>query len=124
MDISKYWKTIVDTIQDGVMVVDPGGKVLSVNPAAEHLTGYKAKELIGKSCRILDCTGCDIIGEGYAEKWCGLFLKGNVKAKKCLITNKDHRSVNVIKNATILYDENKKIIGAVETLTDMSTMVS
>jgi transcriptional regulator with PAS, ATPase and Fis domain len=124
MDISKYWKTIVDTIQDGVMVVDPGGKVLSVNPAAEHLTGYKAEELIGRSCRILDCTGCYIIGEGYAEKWCGLFLKGNVKAKKCLITNKDHRTVNVIKNATILYDENKNIIGAVETLTDMSTMVS
>ena len=124
MDISKYWKTIVDTIQDGVMVVDPGGKILSVNPAAEHMTGYKADELIGKSCRILDCTGCDIIGEGYAEKWCALFLKGNVKAKKCLITNKDHRTINVIKNATILYDENQTIIGAVETLTDMSTLVS
>jgi two-component system, NtrC family, response regulator HydG len=124
MDISKYWKTIVDTIQDGVMVVDPGGKVLSVNPAAEHLTGYKAQELIGKSCRVLDCTGCDIIGEGYAEKWCGLFQKGNVKAKKCLITNKDHRTISIIKNATILYDENQHIIGAVETLTDMSTLVS
>jgi len=124
MEISKYWKTIVDTIQDGVMVIDPGGKVLSVNPAAEQLTGYKAEELIGKSCRILDCTGCDIIGEGFAEKWCGLFLKGNVKAKKCLITNKEHRTINVIKNATILYDENKQVIGAVETLTDMSTLVS
>ena len=88
MDISKYWKTIVDTLQDGVMVVDPGGKVLSVNPAAEKLTGYKSEELIGKSCRVLDCTGCQIIGEGTAEKWCGLFAKGNVRAKKCLIKNK------------------------------------
>jgi len=124
MDISEYWKTIVDTLQDGVMVVDPGGKVLSVNPAAEQLTGYKAEELIGQSCRVLDCTGCEIIGKGSAENWCGLFVKGNVKAKKCLITNKDKRSVNVIKNATILYDENKTIIGAVETLTDMSALVS
>ena len=123
MDISKYWKTIVDTLQDGVMVVDPGGKVLSVNPAAERLTGYKPEELIGKSCRVLDCTGCEIIGEGTAEKWCGLFVKGKVRAKKCLITNKDKRSVNVIKNATILYDEDKKIIGAIETLTDMSALV-
>ncbi len=124
MDISKYWKTIVDTLQDGVMVVDPGGKVLSVNPAAERLTGYKSEELIGKSCRVLDCTGCEIIGEGDAEKWCGLFVKGKVRAKKCLITNKDQRSVNVIKNATILYNEDKKIIGAIETLTDMSTLVT
>ena len=123
MDISKYWKTIVDTLQDGVMVVDPGGKVLSVNPAAERLTGYKSEELIGKSCRVLDCTGCEIFGQGAAEKWCGLFVKGKVRAKKCLITNKDKRSVNIIKNATILYDEDKKIIGAVETLTDMSVLV-
>ena len=82
MDISKYWKSIVDTLEDGVMVVDPGGNILAVNPAAERLTGYRAEELVGKSCRMLDCTGCDIIGEGQADKWCGLFAKGDVRAKR------------------------------------------
>ena len=72
MDISRYWKTIVDTLQDGVMVVDPSGRILALNPAAERLTGYGAAELIGKSCRVLDCTGCDNIGQGQAEQWCGL----------------------------------------------------
>jgi len=123
MDISRYWKTIVDTLQDGVMVVDPSGKILALNPAAERLTGYGTAELIGKSCRVLDCTGCDIIGRGRAEQWCSLYAKGQVNAKKCLITNKENRSVNVIKNARILRDENDKIIGAVETLTDMSELV-
>lgn len=123
MDISRYWKTIVDTLQDGVMVVDPSGKILALNPSAERLTGYQPDELIGKSCRVLDCTGCEIIGRGRAEQWCGLYVKGEVKAKKCLITNKENRSVNVIKNASILRDENGKIIGAVETLTDMSELV-
>jgi two-component system, NtrC family, response regulator HydG len=123
MDISRYWKTIVDTLQDGVMVVDPRGKILALNPAAEQLTGYGPGELIGKSCRVLDCTGCEIIGRGQAEQWCGLYAKGKVRAKKCVITNKEHRSVNVIKNASILRDENGDIIGAVETLTDMSELV-
>ena len=123
MEISKYWKTIVETLQDGVMVVDPAGRVLSMNPAAERLTGYSKAELIGKSCRMLDCTGCEIIGKGTAEKWCGLFAKGEVRAKKCLITHKEKRSVNIIKNASILRDEEGKIIGAVETLTDMSDLV-
>ncbi|MHC4104501.1 MAG: PAS domain S-box protein, partial [Planctomycetota bacterium] len=40
MDISRYWKTIVDTLQDGLMVMDPKGTILAVNPAAEKLTGY------------------------------------------------------------------------------------
>jgi two-component system, NtrC family, response regulator HydG len=123
MDISRYWKTIVDTLQDGVLVVDPRGQVLAVNPAAERLTGYRAEELIGQSCRILDCTGCHIIGKGSGRNWCGLYTKGGVTAKRCLITNKEHRSVNIIKNASVLRDEEGQMIGAVETLKDMSEIV-
>jgi PAS domain S-box-containing protein len=123
MAFSKYWKTIVDTLDDGVMVVDPQGNILSVNPAAERLTGYRAEELIGKSCRILDCTGCDIIGKGSAERWCGLFAKGDVRAKRCLLTHKENRSVSVVKNARVLRDEDGNVIGAVETLRDLSDLV-
>ncbi|NNF98397.1 MAG: sigma 54-interacting transcriptional regulator [Desulfobacteraceae bacterium] len=123
MDLSPHWKTIVDTLQDGVIVVDPRGKVLAVNPAAEHLTGYTAGELVGRSCRVLDCTGCEIYAKGSGEKWCGLYSSGGVRAKKCLITHKEHRTVNIIKNASVLRDKDGKLIGAVETLTDMSQIV-
>ncbi|MGD8367635.1 MAG: sigma 54-interacting transcriptional regulator [Desulfobacterales bacterium] len=123
MDLSRYWKTIVDTLQDGVIVVDPKGRVLAMNPSAERLTGYRSEELTGKSCRVLDCTGCRIIGKGPAEQWCGLYAEGDVRAKKCMITNKENRTVNIIKNASVLRDESGKVIGAVETLTDMSEIV-
>ncbi len=123
MELSRYWKTIVDTLQDGVMVVNPAGRIVAVNPAAEHLTGYKAAELLGQSCRVLDCTGCKIIGKGSGHKWCGLYAAGGVKAKRCTITNKDHRTVTIIKNASILRDESGNLIGAVETLKDMSEIV-
>lgn len=123
MDLSRYWKTVVDTLQDGVLVVDPKGTVLSVNPAAERLTGYTAEEIVGRSCTVLDCTGCEIFGKGEGEKWCGLYEKGGVTAKKCMITNKNHRHVNIVKNATVLKDTQGHILGAVETLTDMSEIV-
>ena len=100
MEIAKHWKTILNTLQDGLMVLDPSGTILFMNPAAEKLTGYAADELTGKSCRILDCTGCDIIGKGPAENWCGLYARGDVRAKKCLMTNRDRRTVNIIKNPT------------------------
>lgn len=123
MDIAKYWKTIVDTLQDGLMVVGPEGKIIAVNPAAERVTGYTADELVGKSCRVLNCTGCNIIGKGMGSKWCELFNKGAVREKKCQITNKDHHSVHIIKNASVLRDGEGDIIGAVETLTDISEKI-
>jgi transcriptional regulator with PAS, ATPase and Fis domain len=123
MDLSRYWKTIVDTLQDGVMVVDPKGRIVAVNPAAEQLTGYTAAELVGQLCRVLDCTGCKIIGKGAGAKWCGLYAAGGVKAKRCTIANKANRTVTILKSAAILRDENGRLIGAVETLKDMSEFV-
>ena len=123
MDLSLHWKTIIDTLKEGLVVVGPDGTIAAVNPAAEALTGYSADEMIGRSCRMLDCTGCVIYGLGSGEKWCKLFQDGMVKAKKCLITSKDHHSVTVLKNATVLRDNEGRVIGAVETLTDISEIV-
>jgi PAS domain S-box-containing protein len=123
MEIAKYWKTIVDTLQDGLMVIDSEGNILAMNPAAEKLSGYNSDELVGKNCRILNCTGCELYGRGAGEQWCSLYSKGNVKAKKCLISRKDRRALHVIKNAAVLRDSEGHIIGAVETLTDISEIV-
>ena len=123
MKIAKYWKTIVNTLQDGLMVIDPSGTILFMNPAAEKLTGYSADELVGHSCRTLNCTGCDIFGRGIADQWCQLYASGDVKAKRCLVTNKNGRAVHVVKNATVLRDEDGSVIGAIETLTDLSEHV-
>ncbi|UCF95543.1 MAG: sigma 54-interacting transcriptional regulator, partial [Desulfobacterales bacterium] len=123
MDIAPYWKTIVDTLQDGLMVIDPMGNILAVNPAAERLTGYSAAELIGSSCRALNCTGCTVYGRGRGKDWCSLYLTGEVRAKKCLITNKAHRAVHVLKNASVLRDSAGRMLGAVETFTDLSEVV-
>jgi two-component system response regulator HydG len=82
MDIAKYWKTIVDTLQDGLMVVDPKGRIIAANPAAERVTGYTAEELVGKSCRILNCTGCKIIGKGAGNAVVRSFQQGRPLERK------------------------------------------
>ena len=63
MDIADFWKTIVDTLREGLMVVDSSGTIVAANAATEQLTGYTTEELLGRSCQILNCTGCKILGE-------------------------------------------------------------
>ena len=123
MEIAKYWKTIVNTFRDGLLVVDPWGNIQAANPAAEQMTGYREEEMVGRSCRMLNCTGCRVIGKGPGRKWCPLFSIGNISDKKCLITHKDRRVVHVLKSATILKDENGEVVGAVETLKDVTDNV-
>jgi two-component system response regulator HydG len=106
-----------------LMVLDPEGNILAMNPAAEKLTGYSADELVGRNCRTLNCTGCELFGRGSAEQWCSLYVKGKVKAKKCLISKKDRRALHVVKNAAVLRDAEGRTLGAVETFTDISEIV-
>ena len=77
-EYSQYWKTVVETMLDGLMVVDPGGIILSVNNAFEALTGYKEEELIGQPCSILACNTCFRSRELDGAKHCELFTKGKV----------------------------------------------
>ncbi|MCG8565487.1 MAG: PAS domain-containing protein, partial [Desulfobacterales bacterium] len=119
MEIGRQWRTIIDAVQDGIIIVDARGVFLAANHSAQLMTGYSEEELKGHSCRLLNCTGCDIKGEGEGKDWCGLFAQGMVRDKKCVITTADNRPLPIVKSATVLTDENGKILGAVETLKDI-----
>jgi PAS domain S-box-containing protein len=123
MDIAKHWKSIVDTLQDGIMVLDTRGVIQAVNSSVERLTGYPKEQLLGHSCRILNCTGCRIIGKGSGKDYCKLFTVGESGVKQCLIVNRENRSVPILKSARVLHDQAGKVIGAVETLTDLTELV-
>jgi len=46
----------LNAIEGGILLADatkPGFPILYANPGFEHLTGYRAQEMAGRSCRIL-----------------------------------------------------------------------
>lgn len=122
-DLSRYWKTIVDTMMDGLIVVDTEGIIVSANRAVEELTGYKHRELIGKPCTILGCNLCLAYDSDGIRKKCELFNFGRVMRKRCEIRRRDGRVIHVLKNAVVLRDSKGKMIGGVETLTDLTDLV-
>ncbi|MBM4274905.1 MAG: PAS domain-containing protein [Deltaproteobacteria bacterium] len=117
-----YWKNIIDTMMEGLMIVDTQGRILSVNQALEEITGYCREELIGQSCEILKCDTC--FGAKIPPGQCDLFTKGLVRRCKCVMVRKDGRPLHVLKNAVVLKDHAGRVVGGVETLTDLSEVVA
>jgi len=122
-ELNQYWKTVVDTIQDGIMIVDSGGTIVSANKALERISGYTRNEMIGKPCFILNCNICEIAFEGSGDHWCALFKTGKLDMRRCTFMRKDGSYIHVLKNASLLHDTSGKVMGAVETVTDITEIV-
>jgi two-component system, NtrC family, response regulator HydG len=121
----EYWKTIVDTMMDGVVVVDRNGTIRSVNRALERMIGYEASELVGRECTILDCDTCYSCSDhGERKRECYLLKKGSVLRHRCRLTRKDGVHVHVLKNGASLADDHGDIVGGVETFTDVTDLVA
>ncbi|MFO8089822.1 MAG: sigma 54-interacting transcriptional regulator [Desulfatiglandaceae bacterium] len=122
-ELNLYWKTVVDTIQDGLMVVDRDGVIVFVNHAMKTITGYTADDLVGQHCSALNCDVCESARDDRGEHWCVLFRTGSLKMRRCTLKKKNGENIHVVKNASLLRDSNGEVIGAVETLTDVTELV-
>jgi PAS domain S-box-containing protein len=122
-ELTSYWKTIVDLIHEGLMVVDRSGRIVSANRGLEEMTGFSRSELIGAPCTVLNCDTCVAARQGESERWCVLFRSGSLSKQQCVLTRKDGNRVHVIKNASTLRDGRGRIIGGVETMTDVTELV-
>ncbi|MFC1875730.1 sigma-54 interaction domain-containing protein [Thermodesulfobacteriota bacterium] len=122
-ELDNYWETVVNTIRDGIMIINPNGAIVSVNRAFEAITGYTRGEVIGKPCTILDCDICEKVLTPDGSPWCVLFESGSIKKTKCIIKRKDGSFIHAVKNASILNDTSGNIIGAVETITDINEII-
>ena len=72
-ELNRYWKKIINTMNDGLILISPDGTILMVNRAFERLTKYKGEEIIGRPCTILSCDGCEITIQKGKNHWCTLF---------------------------------------------------
>ena len=122
-EMVNFWRTIVETMMDGLMVVDADGMIVSVNRATELMTGYTREELIGRLCTILNCDNCSASCHPSKGFSCDLFDTKRLERRRCSIRRKDGTILPIMKNASALVASDGAVTGAVETLMDMSEIV-
>lgn len=121
-EINLFWKKVANTMGEGLMVVGPDGIIVMVNEAFERLTGYTAKEVVGRPCTLIDCDACELTLKDSGQDWCRLFSDGQVIKRRCHIMTKKGAYLPALKNAAVLKDDQGLPLGAVEILTDLSEL--
>lgn len=114
------WKKVIETMRDGLMLVDPDGHIAFVNNTFERMIGYSREELRDRSCEIFQCDRCYSARPGGLNKYCALFKEGKVRSNVCIFRKKDGSPLYLLKNASVIRDDQGRIIGGVETLIDLS----
>jgi two-component system response regulator HydG len=119
---ANFAQLLLESMADGVFTLDRNGIITSWNPSMERITGYKANEAVGKNCMMLSFNRC--VGRkcpaGFHE--CGIFIKGAVDGKECMLRHKLGYDVPVLKSARLVKDDQGDIRGIVETVTDISEL--
>ena len=119
----RFINRIIDSMADGVFTMDTKGRISSWNPSMERISGYSAKEALGQTCQLLQCSRC--FGKQCPTDIdkCRIIEKGRSEAKECQLRHKDGHDVSVIKNASVVKDDAGNVIGIVETVTDTTELM-
>ncbi len=117
-----FLMNVFETMRDALMIMDEDGHILFFNKAAEEITGFTKEEVMGRSCTMLDTDTCIVLSDSGRQRNCKLFQEGSMCNKRCRIRSKDGRAVYLLKNASVLKDGSGEIIGAVETMTDITSL--
>lgn len=115
-------KRLLEAIGDGVFVLDPNGKIVAWNQAMETITGYPFKEIKGQSCRILKFSQCFGKDCPSGMNDCKILKTGRVTPTECLISHRDGHALSVTKNARVIKDDNGRVMGVIETVTDLTEL--
>ncbi len=114
---------VLDSLFDGVYIVDRRRRILFWNRGAEAMTGYAAAEVMGRRCSDDLLNHIDGEGRPLCKKNCPLvraIVTGSEVREKVYPMCKDGRRFPVDTLAAPLRDRTGAIIGAVEVFRDAS----
>ena len=116
--LRRFLDSILNSLTDGVVVVDTAGTIVLFNKGAERLTGYTGIEVLGSPYK-------DIFGQLTSERFSPLFTlsKGTpLSWEEKELETKMKRPIPVRYSTALVTDGQDRILGAVEVFSDLTRM--
>lgn len=116
-ELRRFNEEIVNTLAEGVVLVDPQGRITFANPAAGSLLGFVPAELLGKEwTEIVAPPFRDFVREELRRR-----EKGEPGQYECLLLCRDGRSLPVFVQARPLFGDGG-FRGSLKAFTDVSLL--
>ena len=126
-DEQDFYKNIIDNLYDGVYFVDRDRVINYWNKGAERITGYTAQQTIGRSCRDNLLNHVTANGVQLCQDHCPLAAvmeDGKERESEVFLHHASGHRVPIVVRATAIRDEEGRIIGAVESFSNNSSVVT
>jgi len=126
-DDSDFYKDIIDNLYDGVYFVDRDRTITYWNKGAERITGYSAGQTVGHSCRDNLLNHVTANGIQLCLHHCPLAAvmeDGHPREAEVFLHHADGHRMPVVVRATAMHDRDGKIVGAIETFSGNTDVVT
>ncbi len=114
----KFYKDILNSLQDGVYFLDRNRIITFWNRGAEEITGYSAEQVVGKSCRDNLLNHINEQGQQLCNRHCPMaatMLDGEPRDAYVYLHHAEGHRIPVQMRSTVIHDKDGNVIGSVET---------
>jgi PAS domain S-box-containing protein len=118
-EAKNFLELIFKTSVDGLIVVNPEGRIIMASDAVEDIFGYSKDELLDKTTSVLRPKGDTYLQEGkeFIEK---LFEDGYVRGVERIGKRKDETLIDLEINSVLLKDSKGNYLGRVASFKDIT----
>ncbi len=114
---------IIDSLHDGLYLIDKNRKITYWNKAAEQISGFTAEEVVGRSCSDSILAHIDSDGKSLCLEGCPLEVTmkdGMPREAEVYLHHKNGFRVPISVRVSTLTDTEGNLAGGVELFTDIS----
>jgi diguanylate cyclase (GGDEF)-like protein/PAS domain S-box-containing protein len=121
-----FYKDLLENLYDGIYFVDSDRRITYWNKAAEQITGYSARQVVGKHCRDNVLNHVLANGVELCTNHCPLVATmqdGKRREAEVFLHHANGHRIPVLVRASPIRNAEGEVIGAVETFSDTTAPI-